>query len=172
MPKSCLHRHKNEKSLFTLENKIIVDTPTISFVMPSTFLALKLRETMQCFKFIFGNRLLYAVYRALIALWPSRHAFLITLMSHFPFSVSLKSIYKLRTKKIFKKNAAKDAENPFQINHVSLCPESRTLVVTNQSCAVVAFKFTTQEIQLEIRVSLTIILLTKTKSRPMLFIAT
>ncbi|CAK8687922.1 unnamed protein product [Clavelina lepadiformis] len=68
-------------------------------------------------------------------------------------AVSLKSLYKLRTYKIFKKDAddgENEEEDPFHITHIFLCPESRTLVTTNVSSTVTVFKLSTQETKAEI----------------------
>ena len=70
-------------------------------------------------------------------------------------AVFLKSIYKLRTKKIFKKDEdfVDTDEDVFQINHISLCPESRTLAVANGASTVAVYKLVTQETVSEIQVS-------------------
>ena len=69
-------------------------------------------------------------------------------------SVFLKALYKLRTKKIFKKEEDGEVqdEDPFQITHLSLCPESRVLVTANTSSALIICKLNTQEAQSEITV--------------------
>lgn len=72
--------------------------------------------------------------------------------------VLLQILYKLKTAKIFEKPKAKSLESqdddPFAIQQISLCPESRFLAVANTSCHVILFHFSKSETITEVPVSL------------------
>nr|CAD7258660.1 unnamed protein product [Timema shepardi] len=57
---------------------------------------------------------------------------------------TLQVLYKLKTAKVFEKPPSL-SEDPFAIQLISLCPESRKLCVAGASCHVILFKFRKQE---------------------------
>jgi hypothetical protein len=71
---------------------------------------------------------------------------------------TLQVLYKLKTAKVFEKPRSKSVdgvdEDPFAIQFISLCPESRKLCVAGASSHVVLFKFRKLESVSETAVSL------------------
>ncbi|XP_015911714.1 syntaxin-binding protein 5 isoform X2 [Parasteatoda tepidariorum] len=70
-------------------------------------------------------------------------------------SVSLQILYKLKISRIFEKpKLSSDGgdDDPFAIEHVAFCSESRTLCVADASSHVIVFQFQQQESQTEITV--------------------
>jgi syntaxin-binding protein 5 len=69
---------------------------------------------------------------------------------------SLQVLYKLKTAKIFEKPQSKSIDgaedDPFSIQLISLCPESRKLAVAGASSYVILFKFRKLESTSEIPV--------------------
>ncbi|CAL4082353.1 unnamed protein product, partial [Meganyctiphanes norvegica] len=68
-------------------------------------------------------------------------------------TVSLQVLYKLKTSKIFEKPRTKTIdgdEDPFAIQHISLCPESRQLVIAGATAHVILFKYHKQETSSEV----------------------
>ena len=65
--------------------------------------------------------------------------------------LNLQVLYKLKTAKLFDKSRCRGAEmddDPFAIQHIHLCLESRLLVVAGSS-HIMMFKFCKQEMNLE-----------------------
>lgn len=63
-------------------------------------------------------------------------------------SVSLQVLYKLKTAKVFEKPRTRSIdgdEDPFAIQHIFLCPESRLLCVAGATAHVILFKYSKQE---------------------------
>ncbi|XP_069961369.1 syntaxin-binding protein 5 isoform X2 [Cherax quadricarinatus] len=63
-------------------------------------------------------------------------------------SVSLQVLYKLKTAKVFEKPKTRSIdgdEDPFAIQHIFLCPESRFLCVAGATSHVILFKYSKQE---------------------------
>ncbi|XP_066952290.1 syntaxin-binding protein 5 isoform X6 [Macrobrachium rosenbergii] len=63
-------------------------------------------------------------------------------------SVSLQVLYKLKTAKVFEKPRTRSIdgdEDPFAIQHIFLCPESRLLCIAGATAHVVLFKYFKQE---------------------------
>lgn len=70
------------------------------------------------------------------------------------FSVSLQILYKLKTAKIFekpKRAADMPDDDPFAIQIIYLCPESRILCVAGTT-HIMLFRFSRQELTLEVTV--------------------
>ncbi|CAL1261845.1 unnamed protein product [Larinioides sclopetarius] len=69
-------------------------------------------------------------------------------------SVSLQILYKLKISRIFEKpkplSTGEHEDDPFAIERVAFCPESRILCVADASSHVIIFEFQQQEIQSEI----------------------
>ncbi|XP_069195233.1 syntaxin-binding protein 5 isoform X2 [Procambarus clarkii] len=68
-------------------------------------------------------------------------------------SVSLQVLYKLKTAKVFEKPKTRSIdgdEDPFAIQHIFLCPESRFLCVAGATSHVILFKYSKQETVAEI----------------------
>ena len=69
---------------------------------------------------------------------------------------SLQVLYKVKTAKIFEKTKSKSVDgredDPFSIQLISLCPESRKLAVAGASSHVILFKFRKLESTSEISV--------------------
>ncbi|XP_071549214.1 syntaxin-binding protein 5 isoform X4 [Panulirus ornatus] len=63
-------------------------------------------------------------------------------------SVRLQILYKLKTAKVFEKPRTRSIdgdEDPFAIQHIFLCPESRLLCVAGATAHVILFKYSKQE---------------------------
>ncbi|XP_042869439.1 syntaxin-binding protein 5-like isoform X1 [Penaeus japonicus] len=63
-------------------------------------------------------------------------------------SVSLQVLYKLKTAKVFEKPRTRSIdgdEDPFAIQHIFLCPESRLFCVAGATAHVILFKYSKQE---------------------------
>ncbi|GBL82416.1 Syntaxin-binding protein 5 [Araneus ventricosus] len=73
-------------------------------------------------------------------------------------SVSLQILYKLKISRIFEKpkplSTGEHEDDPFAIERVAFCPESRILCVADASSHVIVFEFQQQETQSEITVDL------------------
>lgn len=71
---------------------------------------------------------------------------------------TLQVLYKLKTAKIFEKPQSQSIDgaedDPFSVQLISLCPESRKLAVAGASSYVILFKFRKLESASEISVSL------------------
>lgn len=73
-------------------------------------------------------------------------------------SVMLQVLYKLKTAKVFEKARCKEEkpsteivdEDPFAIQLMSWCPESRMLCVAGVSAHVIIYRFSKQEITTEV----------------------
>ncbi|KAF2366161.1 Lethal giant larvaeue 2 [Trinorchestia longiramus] len=70
-------------------------------------------------------------------------------------SVSLQVLYKLKTVKVFEKDKTRGGdgsndEDPFAIQHISMCPESRLLCVAGASSHLILYKYCKQETSSEI----------------------
>ncbi|XP_076058253.1 syntaxin-binding protein tomosyn isoform X2 [Oratosquilla oratoria] len=68
-------------------------------------------------------------------------------------SVSLQVLYKLKTAKVFEKPRTRSIdgdEDPFAIQHISLCPESRLLCVAGATVHLILFKYCKQETYSEV----------------------
>uniref|UniRef100_A0A6A7FXP2 Syntaxin-binding protein 5-like isoform X2 n=3 Tax=Hirondellea gigas TaxID=1518452 RepID=A0A6A7FXP2_9CRUS len=74
-------------------------------------------------------------------------------------SVSLQFLYKLKTAKVFEKDKSRSNEgggggghdeDPFAIQHISLCPESRLLCVAGSSSHLILYKYCKQETVAEV----------------------
>ncbi|KAB7496615.1 Syntaxin-binding protein 5, partial [Armadillidium nasatum] len=63
-------------------------------------------------------------------------------------SVSFQILYKLKTSKVFEKPKTKSVdgeEDPFAVQQIALCPESRLLCIAGATTHVIFFKFSKQE---------------------------
>lgn len=70
--------------------------------------------------------------------------------------MGLQILYKLKTAKVFEKPRTRSIdgeEDPFAIQHLSLCAESRLLCVAGATAHVLLFRFSKQETTAEIPVS-------------------
>lgn len=73
-------------------------------------------------------------------------------------SVMLQVLYKLKTAKVFEKPRSKEEkssteivdEDPFAIQILSWCPESRVLCVAGVSAHVIVYRFSKQEVTTEV----------------------
>lgn len=85
---------------------------------------------------------------------------------HVLSTVNLQVLYKLKTAKLFEKprlrnptgsnqqeNTNNESDDPFAIEQVSFCPESRYLAVAGASSQVIVFRFCKQEAQTDLPVS-------------------
>lgn len=87
----------------------------------------------------------------------------------FPLlKVMLQVLYKLKTAKVFERARGKEEkpsadiveEDPFAIQTLSWCPESRMLCVAGVSAHVIAYRFSKQEVTTEeVQVGQTLVLL-------------
>lgn len=74
------------------------------------------------------------------------------------FLVTLQVLYKLKTAKVFEKSRNKDDrpntdivdEDPYAIQIISWCPESRMLCVAGVSAHVIIYRFSKQEVTTEV----------------------
>lgn len=69
---------------------------------------------------------------------------------------TLQFLYKLKTAKVFEKPKSKSLENeddPFAVQLISLCPESRKLCIAGASSHIILFKFKKSETSDEVTVS-------------------
>ena len=74
------------------------------------------------------------------------------------FLVTLQVLYKLKTAKVFEKSRNKDDrpntdivdEDPYAIQIISWCPESRMLCVAGVSAHVIIYRFSKQEVTAEV----------------------
>ena len=76
------------------------------------------------------------------------------------FAVSLQVLYKLKTAKVFERHKCRKPDpedDPFAIQHIHLCMESRLLVVAGLTHCIL-FHFTKQETACEVSVSYDVIL--------------
>ena len=75
---------------------------------------------------------------------------------HFFFiAVTLQFLYKLKTAKVFERHKAKSSDeddDPYALQHLHLCPESRILCVAGAT-HVVIFRFSKQEANVDTPVS-------------------
>lgn len=77
---------------------------------------------------------------------------------HLCLSVMLQVLYKLKTAKVFEKPRGKEEkssteivdEDPFAIQILSWCPESRVLCVAGVSAHVIVYRFSKQEVTTEV----------------------
>lgn len=75
-----------------------------------------------------------------------------------PVQVMLQVLYKLKTAKVFERARGKEEkpsadiveEDPFAIQTLSWCPESRMLCVAGVSAHVIVYRFSKQEITTEV----------------------
>lgn len=80
------------------------------------------------------------------------------LISFELFLVTLQVLYKLKTAKVFEKSRNKDDrpntdivdEDPYAIQIISWCPESRMLCVAGVSAHVIIYRFSKQEVTTEV----------------------
>lgn len=76
----------------------------------------------------------------------------------FFFLVTLQVLYKLKTSKVFEKSRNKDEkpntdivdEDPYAIQIISWCPESRMLCIAGVSAHVIIYRFSKQEVITEV----------------------
>lgn len=74
------------------------------------------------------------------------------------FLVTLQVLYKLKTAKVFEKSRNKDDrpntdivdEDPYAIQIISWCPESRMLCIAGVSAHVIIYRFSKQEVTTEV----------------------
>lgn len=74
------------------------------------------------------------------------------------FPVTLQVLYKLKTSKVFEKSRNKDDrpntdivdEDPYAIQIISWCPESRMLCIAGVSAHVIIYRFSKQEVITEV----------------------
>lgn len=72
--------------------------------------------------------------------------------------VTLQVLYKLKTSKVFEKSRSKDDrpntdivdEDPYAIQIISWCPESRMLCIAGVSAHVILYRFSKQEVVTEV----------------------
>uniref|UniRef100_A0A8C0XP17 V-SNARE coiled-coil homology domain-containing protein n=1 Tax=Castor canadensis TaxID=51338 RepID=A0A8C0XP17_CASCN len=82
---------------------------------------------------------------------------IITGVSSF-FLVTLQVLYKLKTSKVFEKSRNKDDrpntdivdEDPYAVQIISWCPESRMLCIAGVSAHVIIYRFSKQEVVIEV----------------------
>lgn len=71
--------------------------------------------------------------------------------------MSLQVLYKLKTAKVFEKDKSRSSdgndEDPFAIQHICLCPESRLLCVAGASSHLILYKYCKTETVAEVTVS-------------------
>lgn len=80
------------------------------------------------------------------------------LFVHLPSKVMLQVLYKLKTAKVFERTRGKEDkpntdivdEDPFAIQTLSWCPESRMLCVAGVSAHVIVYRFSKQEVTAEV----------------------
>ena len=74
------------------------------------------------------------------------------------YLVTLQVLYKLKTAKVFEKSRSKDDkpstdivdEDPYAIQIISWCPESRMLCIAGVSAHVIIYRFSKQEVITEV----------------------
>ena len=77
-----------------------------------------------------------------------------------PLPVTLQVLYKLKTAKVFDRSKCKNPDpddDPFAVQHMHLCPDSRLLCVAGLS-HVVLFKFSKTEANIDCPVSTLVLL--------------